>query len=277
MEYNSMNLKKCFYYLSVILLSISFVACSSDDDDNTPPDEGGVIQKAVTNNFYLNGSEAVYFVNTTTADVWLNIENDGEYYTYERCTYKVYNDKQYIVIKTGTKEVQLFYEVTNNKVTIYSDSYKQNVLTGEKKPEIYKEETKSKPVIGEPNTSIIINGKTKPIKKVELTKYESGKNPKIYITTDAGMVTIEFREYNSKIALHTFFKSYGQYNNLVKGRGLYVYDLLFSNNSMTFSDKCLIRVTEASLNHAVIYIDCVAGVPTDGIFMDCKGTIKVEF
>lgn len=136
-------MKKLLFILCLVLSTTVFNSCGDDNNDDAQTQtETEIVLNAVKGKFYNVGIEAYAFTNGTEVNVWTDIIENGKYYQYQKGTFRIYPEKQYIVVKTTSKETLLYYEVVDNKVVLYTDVNKMTVLSDTKQPADFVNESK---------------------------------------------------------------------------------------------------------------------------------------
>ena len=107
-----------------------------------PQTETEIVQNSVKGKFYKTINEAYEFINNKEVNLWTEIDNSGKYYKYQKATFLINSQKQYIDIKTETGNIRLYYEIVGNTITIYTDSNKKNNLNESTKTDDFINESK---------------------------------------------------------------------------------------------------------------------------------------
>lgn len=203
--------KNYLYLLAMVMVAMfSFASCSSDDDDNNrdPQTETEILQTYLKNKFIKSGVEAYQFVNDTEVNVWTDIVGDYQYYKYLKGIFKVYPEKQYIVINTKP-ETLLYYEIKNGIVYLYTDAEKKNNITNTEKPKELENESK------QPNKDAVI---------LSLDTHYTDFNTRDFINNDYTERTMYVKDKKTNETILTFH--WYNYNDMpqigrvdVKNRG----------------------------------------------------------
>jgi len=128
-------------FVFITLVLFVFNSCGSDNEDDPETDEITIVQNSIKGKFYNVGLEAYKF-NDNNVDVWTNIVNNGEYYDYQSLSFKIYTEKQYIVINTTPEETLLYYEIKNGILYLYTDAEKTINISNTDKPKEYENQSK---------------------------------------------------------------------------------------------------------------------------------------
>lgn len=223
-------MKKLLFVLCLVVSTTLFYSCGDDakDDDPQITDEVTIVQNSLKGKFYDVGITAFKF-NDKNVDVWTDIINSGEYYQYTNVLYKIYPEKQYIVINTTPKETLLYYEIVNNKVYLYADNNKQTILTDSKKPNNMENETK------EPNKDVTTFTVETHYTEFNTTEYLQNGIRTMYVKdkkTNETILTFNWHSYNEISQIKRVdIKSRGNLLGFNSG-GLYIKEIIDSNGDM---------------------------------------------
>lgn len=223
-------MKNLLFLLCLVLSTTLFYSCGEDEKDNDPQitDEITIVQNSIKGKFYDVGITAFNF-NDKNVDVWTDIINGGEYYQYANVLYKVYPEKQYIVINTTPKETLLYYEIKNGKVYLYTNADKTNNIPNTDKPTKWENESK------EPNKDAVTFSVETHYTEFNTTEYLKDGIRTMYVKdkkTNETILTFNWVDYNEISQIKRVdIKSRGNllgYNN----GGLYIKEITDSNGDM---------------------------------------------
>lgn len=275
-------MKKLLLILCLVLSTTVFYSCGDDDNNEDPQTETEIIQNAVKGKFYKTGIEAYQFTNNTEVEVWTDIVEDNKYYQYQKATFKVYTEKQYIVIKTSLGEILLYYKVENGKVYLYTDAEKTTNIPNTNKPTDLTEEPKEKPT--DPTNpsetkTVLVDGEKQTILNVELS-YFGG------VTVDRHLTIKLKSEWNVERDFVITFKNFRNENEFMYNvqskrnllvpynQNLLIWNLKYDMGNLTLTDESEVKVLSSTDTKTVLSFDLITA---DGQhFKTFKGNIEIK-
>lgn len=265
--------------MCLALSTTMFYSCGDDDNNDDPQTETEIVQNAVKGKFYNVGIEAYQFTSNTDVDVWTDIVEDGKYYQYQKATFKVYPEKQYIVIKTTSIELLLYYKVEDNVVYLYADADKINNIPNTNKPTELTDEPKEKPTDPIETNTVLVDGEKQTIVKTELS-YWGG------VTVDRHLTVTLKDKWNVETEFVVTFKNFRNENefsysvqsqrNILRpyNQNLYIYSLKYFNAYLSLEEGSEVKVLSNTDIKATLSFDLIVGV---GRLKTLKGNIEVNY
>lgn len=115
------------------------------DKNSTDPtiEETTLVQNKLKNQFFKIDNVAFQFINDKEVHVWTNIVDNGISYNYQKTTYTVYSEKDYIGVK-GISTI-IHYLFTSDNIQYFIDQNHKDEIRAENKPSNYNFEDK-KPI-----------------------------------------------------------------------------------------------------------------------------------